>query len=275
MLLATKAKGKLIHLDPTRIEPSPYQARTVFDPEQIEQLAQSIRANGLLQPITVRRTATGYQLIAGERRLRACIRAGLEKVPALLYDPTDAQAAALGLLENLQRQELNPFDQARGIRDVIALWGCSQAEAARRLGMAQPTLANKLRLLQLTEAQQEFIVQTGLTERHGRAVLRLPAPARDKALTAMARQGMTAQAADRYVEQLLHTRPKPRKMTMVRDVRIFLNTINHAIKVMTDSGVPASASRRETPEYIEYTVRIPTEAAQGDKKEKTEPTAAP
>lgn len=273
MLLATKAKGKLVQLDPTRIEPSPYQARTVFEPEQIEQLAQSIRANGLLQPITVRRTATGYQLIAGERRLRACIRAGLDKVPALLYDPTDAQAAALGLLENLQRQELNPFDQARGIRDVIALWGCSQAEAARRLGMAQPTLANKLRLLQLTEAQQEFIVQTGLTERHGRAVLRLPEPARDKALTAMARQGMTAQAADRYVEQLLHTHPKPRKVPMVRDVRIFLNTIHHAIKVMTDSGVPASASKRETPEYIEYTVRIPTGAVQAADRAKDEAAA--
>lgn len=258
MRIRTKPRGRLLMLDPTRIDPSPYQARTVFDVDEINALAESIRANGLLQPVTVRRCDGRYQLIAGERRLRACIQAGLEQVPAILYDADDARTAALGLLENLQRQDLNPFDQARGIRDVIALWGCSQAEAARRLGLAQPTLANKLRLLQLTQAQQDLVLQAGLTERHARAALRLPADGRDKALQYMAEHGLTARAADAYVEQLLDKRPRPRKMPMVRDVRIFVNTINHAIKLMTDSGVPASASRRETEEYIEYTVRIPT-----------------
>lgn len=142
-----KPYGRLLLLAPDKIEPSPFQARTSFAPEELAALAASIRENGLLQPVTVRRHQGRYQLIAGERRLRACKMAGLERIPALLYEPDDAQTAALGLLENLQRQDLDPFDQARGIRDVIALWGCSQAEAARRLGMAQPTLANKLRLL--------------------------------------------------------------------------------------------------------------------------------
>lgn len=259
-----KPEGKLLLLEPSQIAPSPWQARTVFSPEEIDGLAESIRQNGLLQPISVRRAEEGYQLIAGERRLRACIRAGLERVPAILYEQSDEQMAALGLLENLQRRDLNPFDQARGMRDVISLWGCSQAEAAARLGLAQPTLANKLRLLQLTEPQQQYILENGLTERHARSVLRLPAAMRDVALEHMARHKLTVRAADAYVEQLMtQQKPPPRRAAMVRDVRIFLNTINKAIRVMTDNGVPASTTKREGEGYVEYTVRIPTEACSG------------
>jgi ParB family chromosome partitioning protein len=253
-----RPQGRLLLLAPDKIDPSPWQARTAFDAQALDALTESIRQNGLLQPVTVRRAEDRYQLIAGERRLRACIAAGLDKVPALLYDSDDAKTAALGLLENIQRQDLNPFEQARGIRDVIALWWCSQAEAAKRLGMAQPTLANKLRLLQLTDAQQALVLKSGLTERHARAALRLPPASREKALCAMAARRMTARAADSYVESLLNRRPRPRRTAMVRDVRIFLNTIDHAIKLMTDSGVPASATAREQDGYIEYTVRIPT-----------------
>lgn len=255
-----KPYGRLLLLAPDKIEPSPFQARTSFAPEELAALAASIRENGLLQPVTVRRHQGRYQLIAGERRLRACKMAGLERIPALLYEPDDAQTAALGLLENLQRQDLDPFDQARGIRDVIALWGCSQAEAARRLGMAQPTLANKLRLLQLSDALQTYCLQNGLTERHARAALRLPAERREDALRAMAARRLTARAADEYVESLLNPPQKPRRTPMVRDVRIFVNTINHAIRLMTENGVPASASKREGDGYIEYTVRIPVSA---------------
>lgn len=254
-----KPEGKLLLLQPDKIVPSPWQARTVFSTEEIDALAESIRENGLLQPISVRRCEDGYQLIAGERRLRACIRAGLEKVPAILYEQTDAQMAALGLLENMQRQDLNPFDQARGIRDVIALWGCSQAEAAARLGLAQPTLANKLRLLQLSQEEQQYILENALTERHARSVLRLAKKDRMPALKHMAHHKMTARAADSYVEQLLEKdKPRPKRITMVRDVRIFLNTINHAVRLMTDNGVPASTTKIEGDGYVEYTVRIPT-----------------
>lgn len=254
-----KPAGKLLLLSPDQIAPSPWQARTVFSPEEIDSLAESIRQNGLLQPISVRRYEENYQLIAGERRLRACIRAGLEKIPAILYDQTDDQVAALGLLENMQRRDLNPFDQARGIRDVMELWGCSQAEAATRLGLAQPTLANKLRLLQLSEVQQHYILDNALTERHARSVLRLPEKDRMPALEHMARYKMTVRAADLYVEQLLsQKKPPPKRTAMVRDVRIFLNTINKAIRLMTDNGVPASTTKREGEGYVEYTVRIPT-----------------
>jgi len=149
------------------IEPSPYQARTAFDEPEIAALAVSILQNGLLQPISVRRVGLRkYQLIAGERRLRACRLAKLEKVPAILADYDDSESAALGLLENLQRSQLDPFDTARGIKEVIRLWGCTQAEAARRLGLSQPALANKLRLLTLTPEQQQLCAANHLTERH-------------------------------------------------------------------------------------------------------------
>ena len=258
-MLLKHTEGKLLQLDPSRIDPSPYQERRAFDVEQLNALAQSIRENGLLQPVTVRRYGNRYQLIAGERRLRACMLAGIKRVPAVLSDPSDAQSAALGLLENIQRRDLDPFEQARGMQDILNMWGCSQAEAAKRLGLSQPTLANKLRLLQLSAAQQRFIVQNDLTERHARAILRLPDALRDQALGYMASHKLTARAADTYVDSLLCERPKPHRMPMVRDVRIFVNTINHAVRLMTENGVPASTTRREADGYIEYTVRIPTE----------------
>lgn len=256
-----KPAGKLVMLPPQQIAPSPWQARTVFSHEEIRALSESIRENGLLQPISVRRWQDGYQLIAGERRLRACTLAGLEKIPAILYDQSDAEVAALGLLENMQRQDLNPFDQARGIRDVMELWGCSQAEAAARLGLAQPTLANKLRLLQLTDAQQKYILEHSLTERHARCVLRLPEDDRMAALEHIVHYKLTVRAADLFVDQLLtQEKPPPKRSPMVRDVRIFLNTINKAIRVMTENGVPASTTKREGDGFVEYTVRIPTES---------------
>ena len=186
--------------------------------------------------------------------------AGMEKIPAIIRDCEDHETAALGLLENIQRADLNPFEQARGLQDILALWDCTQAEAARRLGMAQPTLANKLRLLQLTPDQQKFILDNRLTERHARAVLRLPDNRRSEALIYISAHKLNARATDRYVEQLLNAPPRPprRRLPMVKDVRIFVNTIDHAIRLMTDNGVPATARREEGNGYIEYTVRIPT-----------------
>ena len=175
--------GRVILLPLEWIEPSPYQARTVFDDNEIAALAVSILQNGLLQPVSVRRLGLHrYQLVAGERRLRACRLAQLQKIPAILSEFDESESAALGLLENMQRAQLDPFDTARGIREVIRLWGCTQAEAARRLGLSQSALANKLRLLSLTEEQQKLCTEHRLTERHARAALRLPDHRRTEAL---------------------------------------------------------------------------------------------
>ena len=258
-----KSAGKIYTLPVESIRPSPFQARTVFDEKELAGLAQSIRENGLLQPISVRKVEGGYELVAGERRLRACKLARMETIPAILCDCGDQRTAALGLLENIQREDLNPFEQAQGLRDVIALWDCTQAEAAKRLGMAQPTLANKLRLLQLTTDQRQFVLDNGLTERHARAVLRLPENRRSEALITIAKRRMNARQTDLYIEHVLNAAaPGRHRISMVKDVRIFVNTIDHAIRLMTDNGVPATAHREERDGYIEYTVGIPTAAAQ-------------
>ena len=193
--------ARVVLLDVERITPSPYQARKTFSEKEIKKLAVSILQNGLLQPISVRPTVDGrWQLIAGERRLRACRLAGMRTIPAIVYHFEDEKTAALSLLENIQREQLNPFEQARALRELLDLWGCTQEAGARRLGIAQPTLANKLRLLTLTPAQQEFCVAQSLTERHARAVLRLPTEElRSKALKAAAQRGYKMCIRDRPV----------------------------------------------------------------------------
>ena len=241
-----KSAGKIHALPIDAIRPSPFQARTSFDEQELAGLAQSIRENGLLQPISVRKTADGsYELVAGERRLRACKLAKMQTIPAILCNYSDERTAALGLLENLQRENLNPFEQAQGLRDVMVLWDCTQAEAAKRLGMAR-----------------QFVLDNGLTERHARAVLRLPENRRSEALIMIAKRKMNARATDLYIDQLLNETPGKHRVSMVKDVRIFVNTIDHAIRLMTDNGVPATSHREERDGYIEYTVRIPTAAAQ-------------
>lgn len=255
--------GRVLLLPVDQIEASPYQARTSFDDTEIAALAVSILQNGLLQPVSVRRTGVHkYQLVAGERRLRACRLAKLEKVPAILAEFDDSESAALGLLENLQRAQLDPFDTARGIREVIRLWGCTQAEAARRLGLSQSALANKLRLLTLTADQQRLCAASHLSERHARAALRLPENRRTAALEKMARDGLSVREADKLVDAMLaapKAGPSPvrRTVPMVRDVRFFVNTLQHAVDMMAQKGIPATATCGRRDGCLEYTVRIP------------------
>ena len=265
-MIEKQKPGKVLMLPVDAIEPSPWQARTDFDETEIAALAVSILQNGLLQPISVRRVGLRkYQLIAGERRLRACKLARLEKVPAILSDWSDSESAALGLLENIQRSQLDPFDTARGIREVIRLWGCTQAEAARRLGLSQPALANKLRLLSLTAAQQQLCIRHHLTERHARAVLRLPENRRTAALEKIARDSLSVRETDKLVEAMLSAAPGTpspcRKTTpMVRDVRLFVNTLQHAVDLMTQKGIPATTTCGRRDGCLEYVVRIPVES---------------
>ena len=254
--------GRVLMLPLDSIEPSPYQARTAFDEQEIAALAVSILQNGLLQPVSVRRTGLHkYQLVAGERRLRACRLAKLEKIPAILADYDDSESAALGLLENLQRSQLDPFDTARGIKEVIRLWGCTQAEAARRLGLSQPALANTLRLLTLTPAQQQLCAAHHLSERHARAVLRLPENRRTAALEKIARDKLSVRQADKLVDGMLAAPKGPspcrRTIPMVRDVRFFVNTLQHAVDLMTQKGIAATTTCGKRDGCLEYTVRIP------------------
>ena len=201
--------------------------------------------------------------MAGERRLRAARIAGLREVPCLVAQVGEEDSALLALMENLQRRDLDCWEEAAAIARLISRYGLSQEEAARRLGRAQPTVANKLRLLRLPQEVLTLLRKNGFTERHARAVLRLPENRRSEALITIAKRRMNARQTDLYIEQVLNAAaPGRHRISMVKDVRIFVNTIDHAIRLMTDNGVPATAHREERDGYIEYTVRIPTAAAQ-------------
>ena len=255
--------SRVRYISLNQIRPNPQQPRRSFDEDSLSELAESIRSYGILQPLTVRRQGTGYELVAGERRLRAAAMAGLREVPCLVAQVGEEDSALLALMENLQRRDLDCWEEAEALSRLIARYGLSQEEAARRLGRSQPAVANKLRLLQLTTDQRQFVLDNGLTERHARAVLRLPENRRSEALITIAKRRMNARQTDLYIEQVLNAAaPGRHRISMVKDVRIFVNTIDHAIRLMTDNGVPATAHREERDGYIEYTVRIPTAAAQ-------------
>ena len=245
------------------VRPNPQQPRRSFDETALRELADSISAYGILQPLTVRDRGGVYELVAGERRLRAARIAGLREVPCLIAEVGEEDAALLALIENLQRRDLDYMEEAAAIARLLRRYGLSQQQAAERLGRSQSAVANKLRLLRLEEPVAEALHHYGLTERHARAVLRLPENRRSEALITIAKRRMNARQTDLYIEQVLNAAaPGRHRISMVKDVRIFVNTIDHAIRLMTDNGVPATAHREERDGYIEYTVRIPTAAAQ-------------
>ena len=254
-------KLKLTKLSPDKILPNPSQPRKVFQEEELEGLAQSIAENGLLQPVTVRRENGAYYLIAGERRLRACKLAGLKEIPALVADCEPEDSAVLALLENLQRKDLQMFEQANAIVNLLREWQITQEEAAKRLGMSQSYLANKIRLLKLSPEQQEEILKHHLSERHARALLRVDdMTLRQKLLATVIERGLNVAQTEELAAAALQPK-KPagkRKRTFIaKDIRLFINTIDHAVDAMKTAGIQAESQKKETEDYIECTVRIP------------------
>lgn len=249
-----------------RIRPNPQQPRRSFDEEGLAELAASIRSCGILQPLTVRRAGEGYELVAGERRLRAARIAGLREVPCLVAQVGEEDSALLALMENLQRRDLDCWEEAQAIARLISRYGLSQEEAARRLGRAQPTVANKLRLLRLPEDVRALLRENGLTERHARALLRLQDPeVQRRAAGNMVRRGMNVAQAEAYVEKLLQsaqvTPPRGRSTYIIKDVRLFLNSVDRGLHLMRQAGVDAGWDRQDTDREILLTIRIPTRAS--------------
>lgn len=249
-----------------RIRPNPQQPRRSFDEEGLAELAASIRSCGILQPLTVRRAGEGYELVAGERRLRAARIAGLREVPCLVAQVGEEDSALLALMENLQRRDLDCWEEAQAIARLISRYGLSQEEAARRLGRAQPTVANKLRLLRLPEDVRALLRENGLTERHARALLRLQDPeVQRRAAGDMVRRGMNVAQAEAYVEKLLQsaqvTPPRGRSTYIIKDVRLFLNSVDRGLHLMRQTGVDAGWNRQDTDREILLTIRIPKRAS--------------
>lgn len=249
-----------------RIRPNPQQPRHSFDEEGLAELAASIRSCGILQPLTVRRAGEGYELVAGERRLRAARIAGLREVPCLVAQVGEEDSALLALMENLQRRDLDCWEEAQAIARLISRYGLSQEEAARRLGRAQPTVANKLRLLRLPEDVRALLRENGLTERHARALLRLQDPeVQRRAAGDIVRRGMNVAQAEAYVEKLLQsaqvTPPRGRSTYIIKDVRLFLNSVDRGLHLMRQAGVDAGWNRQDTDREILLTIRIPKRAS--------------
>lgn len=254
-------KSRVIQVPVSAIVPNPSQPRHSFDTESLLSLSQSIRHNGILQPLTVRELGDGeYELVAGERRLRAAIMAGYTSVPCIPVLLDDTQSAVMSLLENLQREDLNYFDEAAAIAKLIEQCGLTQEEVAKRLGKGQSTIANKLRLLRIGQSQRNKILELGLTERHARALLRLSDSQRDVALKEIEKRRLNVEETEKLVESMIFpesTEKTRKKMSVIKDVRIFFNTINNAINLMQRSGINAVAERQEYPDYYEYIVKIP------------------
>lgn len=247
----------------TLIHPNPFQPRKNFPEDELKKLAQSIAENGLIQPIAVRKRKNGYEIIAGERRLRACAALEMDRIPAVVYEISDRDAAVWALVENLQRSGLGVFDEAQGIEKIVAEWSVSREEAARRLGMAPSTLSNKLRLLKLPEEAKEIIAKGGLSERHARELLRLSAPQEQiDAAAHIAQKNLNVAETERYITSLCEEKKKKqRPIYIVKDVRLFINTFEHAVDVMKNSGIGAVSTVTESEENIIYTVSIPKSSA--------------
>jgi len=251
--------GKVIFLPVEAISPNPEQPRRHFDPEQLEELAASIREMGLLQPLSVRRRDGNWELVAGERRLRACKLAGLTQVPCLSIAVDDRSSSLLALVENLQRKDLDFWEEALALRRLVDEWGLSQEECAKRIGKSQSAVANKLRLLKLPQEVLELLREHHCSERHARALLPLEDPElQRKAAGQVVKMGLTVAQTEAFVTKLLTDRPKKKKPTFIlKDVRLFLNTISRSMDLMRSAGVDAKCQREDLEGEICLTIRIP------------------
>ena len=247
--------GRVVFLPADSIQPNPAQPRQVFQPEALDELADSIRRHGILQPLSVRRIGNAYQLIAGERRLRAARIAGITDIPCILMRMDDRESGMAAMVENLQRQDLDFIEEATGIRRLLTDYGMSQEQAARLLGKSQSAIANKLRILKHGEPVLLRLRQAGLTERHARALLKLRTQEETLAAIAeIARQGMSVARTEKYIESLLSAK----KDTPVKaNVGSFLNSLTQSLQKIQLSGIPAVSERRETDSQIVLTITIP------------------
>ena len=264
-------RGGILYLRTDDLSPNPTQPRRSFDDEALQELADSIRQYGVLNPLTVRLRCGSYELVAGERRLRAAKLAGLREVPCILVDAGMEDAGLIALVENLQRRDLDCVEEACALRQLIRMFGLSQEEAARKIGKSQSAVANKLRLLKLPPDVLDTLRDGGLSERHGRALLRLPTPERQReAMRHILDEDLNVAATDAYIDALLAKgeeapgeaeKPEKRRSFVLKDLRIFLNSLNRSLDLMKQGGIAAGLKREETADSLILTISIPKNQA--------------
>ena len=244
------------------IHPNPYQPRTHFDQRALEELCASVKSFGILQPITVRRLGGTYELVAGERRLRAAKMAGLTSVPAVIVNLDEEDSALIALLENLQRCDLTFLEEAEGYENLMRLHGLTQEQIAQKIGKTQSAVANKLRLLRLPSIVKKKIREYNLTERHARALLRLGDDCKLQAETVerIAARGLNVSQTEQWIEKLLKEKQKGENRPlhlMNHSLKLAANTLRQAVRMMTDSGIHAILKEKRTEGYIEYIITLP------------------
>ncbi len=247
--------GRVVFLPARAIRPNPLQPRKIFREEALSELAESIRRHGILQPLSVRRIGTSYELIAGERRLRAGILAGLTEIPCIVMNMDEKESGMTALVENLQRQDLDFIEEARGICRIMEEYTFSQEQAAQLLGKSQSAVANKLRLLRHSPPVLEALRQENLTERHARALLKLPAePEKLKAIAHISRLNMSVARTEQYIDSLLSAEPeKPQSA----NISTFLKNVTQTLSRIQQCGIAAISERKETESQIVLTITIP------------------
>lgn len=248
------------------IKVNPHQPRKEMDPYALQDLAISIMEYGLMQPITVRQVSPfDYELIAGERRLTACKNLGMSYIPAVVMAASATDSAVLALVENIQRENLSYLEEAEAFHQLLENHGLTQEELADKLGKSQSAVANKIRILKLSPEVRELLSEHHLTERHARALLRLPdAKLQLRTVKLIIQRGLNVAKTEELIEKLIRTPVKPAlerekagREQIFRDVRIFSNTIRQAVDMMRRSGIEAKANKTENENYIEYTIVIP------------------
>ncbi|SHJ77626.1 chromosome partitioning protein, ParB family [Anaerobranca californiensis DSM 14826] len=267
-LLGQLEKGEEIQQIPiNKITSNPFQPRKHFDDEKIDELAQSIKTYGLLQPIILRKVDDKYEIIAGERRFKACTKLGYNKVSAIVKEANDGAMAAIALIENIQRENLNFLEEAEGLYRLITEFNLTQEVLAQRIGKSQSTIANKLRLLKLPQQVKEQLKNSNLTERHARALLKLPENEQLPLLKRIIEEGMTVRQTEEAVEMLVQTAVSAEKIKdenkaqtrrfVIKDFRIFLNSIKQVVSTIKSTGIDAIMEEDDNEDYLEVRIRLP------------------
>ena len=257
---------KIVEIPIDKIVPNPYQPRVHFSKESLEELSESIKEHGVIQPLTVREKDDTYELIAGERRLRASKLAGLKTVPAIINNMDDDASAVIALLENLQREDLDFIEEAAGYSNLLKEHGFTQKQLAGKLGKSQSTIANKIRLLKLPEKVREKAVENKLTERHTRALLKL----KDEELMLdviekIAKNELTVKRTETLIKEIVNGIPKEEEKTIKKkgninamiNMRIYLNTIKQAYDMIRNTGIDEKYKETDKDDYVEVVVKIP------------------
>ena len=243
-----------------KIVPNPYQPRKTFDDEGLADLSASIAQYGVLQPLLVAPAENGdYMLIAGERRLRASKMAELKEVPVIISQYTSQQIAEIALIENLQREDLHYLEEAEGYEQLMEQFHLTQEAMATRVGKKQSTIANKLRLLKLSAKVREELRSAGLTERHARALLKIKDEAQQlEVLAVVVKNSYNVRQAEQYIEKLLEEKQpeKKKRMLIVNDVRVYLNSIKQVVNTIKTAGIPCEMEQTLENDEVVIQLRI-------------------